>query len=418
MRHAQHLLLGAALLALWACGQPDPAADAGTEQDAGEQPVVDAGRDAGAVDAGVADAGFAPFQVSQWCENLALARCQKAERCLTVSAELRDACMERELANCPAAEYAAAVAQGRLQYLPQQAADCVNAYATVACTQTPAECEPVFQGLVAPDGGCLLAEECQAGAYCLTYSNACPSTCYAYRSVGEGCNWYDRQCDPSAGNCANVDGGTFCVAKKGVGEACVYFSDCRADLACVDKQCVKREAKLGEACREVQGYPYCEADTFCRQDPVPDGQTAPPGVCQRKAGLGGVCSGYGTCLTGLRCSSNYATGTCIPLGTVNDTCSNYNDCQQELFCSPPTSRCLQLPGPGGDCGSQGSFYRCRTGSYCDYADDTCHPRKGYGEPCTHDGMCASSACEYGLLTDGGMGNRCIDACLVRLDGGF
>ena len=398
-----------------ACGgpqpQPQPEDDAGVLQpEDGGTETPDAGRpDAGKPDAGATDAGFTTIAVEDWCQSQALGFCHRAQRCLQVSESEFDACMTRQLAVCDQPAFTRGVAEGRLGYDAAAAAACVNGYAKTACTETPEVCATVFTGLVAPHGACLLAQECEGGSYCLTSASTCPTTCYAYRAIGDTCNYWDQQCDPEEANCTSVSGQNRCVARKAAGEACVNWSDCAQNHGCVEGTCVKQVAKLGEVCLEVQGYPYCETDAFCRQEPPPPGGVQAPGVCMRKAALGGVCAGYGSCLTGLRCSSNYSTGTCIPLGGPGEKCTNYNDCRSELYCAAATGRCTALPGTDGDCGSTGSFYRCATGYWCDWnTGDTCQPLRQEGASCSYYAACASGACTGGV---------CVETCSVRWDGG-
>ncbi len=402
-------------------GSPETSPDAGTEPseasglDAGS---TDAGaRDAGDsnIDAGPSDAGFSPFPVDQWCELYALAACSQDERCLLLDAQNVDACRVREYAVCAQEALSAGVTSNRLEYHAQSAADCINAFAQEACSRIPAACAAVFDGVVPPEGVCLIANECQAGSYCNVYSNTCPSRCLAHQPVGATCNGSDRQCDPELANCRSAGGGSLCVARRGAGETCQFWSDCFADLACIDSVCVQYLAQLGEACGHASGYPGCEPDAFCRR---PVGETEGRGVCMRKAGLGGVCSGYGSCLPGLRCSSNYSTGHCIHLGSEGDICWNYTDCREELYCANATSRCTALPGEGGDCGSDGSSYRCAAGFFCDYQSETCHALRANGDICGYDGACQSGECNFGPLQDGGSGWRCEDACVRRFDAGM
>ncbi len=416
-------LLVALTIAAGCGGASEPSPDAGgidTPEDAGtDASVPDPGTpDAGepVVDAGPADAGFAPFPVARWCELYALAVCTRDERCLMLDAQNVDACRIREFATCAQEELSAGVSAQRLQYDDQAAADCINAFAHGSCSKTPAACDAVFEGTVAPQGDCLVGDECQMGSYCNVYSNTCPFQCNAYQPVGAVCNWSDRQCDPEVANCKTVGSSNTCIARKGAGEACEYWSDCFDAFACINSVCVQYTAQLGETCAHSSGYPGCEADAFCRR---PLGKQDGPGVCQRKAGLGGVCSGYGTCLPGLRCSSNYSTGTCILLGSAGDICWNYNDCREELYCANATSRCTPFPTEDGDCGSDSSGYRCAAGFFCDYQEETCHALREIGQPCGYDGACRSGECNFGTLpNDGGTGWRCEDACVARLDGGM
>jgi hypothetical protein len=408
------LLVG---LLLSACGKAnDPVVDGGLfpdPEDSGtEVPVIDGGgppSDAGQLPV---DAGFGPFGIERWCELYGLALCAKAHRCLLLDEQNVEACRARQAQQCQQDAYTAGVLAGRLQYLPAQAADCINGFAHLTCTsQTPQACAAVFAGLVAAEGACLLDAECHLGTFCHQTSQTCPHRCIAWQPPGQTCNWWDRACDPDQASCVNVDGANVCVARKDEGASCQYWSECRIDLACIDQRCVVRYAAAGQQCATTQGYPTCEEGYFCR---LPLGAETGPGVCERKAALGGVCSGYGTCLPGLRCSSNYATGTCITLGGEGDVCSNYNDCRQELHCDVASSRCLALPALGESC--RGT-YRCRPAAFCDFQTYTCQAHRALDEPCSYDAACASGACAYGALPDGGNGYRCVASCAQRLDGG-
>ncbi len=411
-----------ALLVVHACGPQSPPqeeTDAGiTAPPDGGSNGPDAGEDAGAPDAGIpdaggpVDAGLTELPVEEWCEANALGFCLRARRCLQVSEDGSewDACMTRQRMACDQTGFTRGVAEGRLGYDPAAAASCVNGYAKGSCVEAPAACAQVFTGQVAAEGTCLLAQECQAGSYCLNWTNTCPLTCHPYRAVGDTCNFSDQQCDPAEASCINVSGQNRCVARKAAGEACVNWNDCAQNHGCIDGVCVKQVARLGESCRERQGYPTCETDTFCRQEPPPPGGAQAPGVCMRKAALGGACVGFGSCLTGLRCSSNYATGTCIPLGGPGERCTNYNDCRSELYCAAATGRCAPLPTTGGDCSSTGSSYRCASGHWCDWnKGDTCQPLGQPGDDCNYSGACASNAC---------VGAVCVETCSVRWDGGL
>jgi hypothetical protein len=420
MRSRTLPLLVALAVAAGCGGAPEQSPDAGIE------PPVDAGLDAGVpdagppdageqpVDAGPVDAGIAPFPVEQWCELYTLAVCARDQRCLLLDGENVDACRVRESARCAQEELTAGVGASRLQYDPQLAADCINGFAHGACTEAPPVCAAAFVGTVPAQGECLLPNECQAGSYCNAFSNTCPFQCHTYQPVGATCNWSDRQCEPAVANCRSSGSTSTCVARKGAGGSCQFWSDCFDDFACIDGACVQYVAQLGEACAHTSGYPGCEPDAFCR---LPLGKEEGPGVCMRKAGLGGVCSGYGSCLPGLRCSSNYSTGHCVPLGSEGDICWNYNDCREELYCANATSRCTPLPVESANCGSDTSGYRCAAGFFCEYQDETCYALRAIGEACGYDDACQSGECNFGPV-DGGTGWRCEDACVRRLDGGM
>ncbi|MFL5322432.1 MAG: hypothetical protein ACJ790_22425 [Myxococcaceae bacterium] len=414
-----------ALLLLAACGSHNEPTDAGTDQpvdeDSGttDNPTPDSGHPGR--DAGVKDAGFEDVPVSQWCDSQAWALCMRDVRCLRRSPSKFSQCVSEQRALCDQVAYSGAVAQNRVEYSSGYAASCLNGYAEGSCTDVPADCPRVFTGRQPPDAGCLLPEDCATGSFCYLYSNTCPLTCRAYQPVGASCNFGDQNCDPAGAYCDSPDGGFSnyqCLARRAPNAACTSWSQCPQNYGCLGGQCVKQQAAIGEPCAQTSGYPLCGDDAFCRQDPpaTPNG-TPPPGVCTKRVGLGGTCNQYGVCEPGLRCSTAYTTGTCIPLGALADICTGYYDCQDGLYCSNKTSRCVELPSAGGDCGSQGSFFRCASDSYCDFNSDLCLPRKAVGDQCTYDDVCTSRTCDYGQLSDGGFGATCREACSTRLDGG-
>lgn len=412
MRHPAAI---AVLLALTACGPKPP-----DDNDAGEQPVEDAGEnvpDAGRPrrDAGVTDAGWASVAITDWCADEAWARCTRNVRCLMRSQATFDDCVAEELKLCDQPAFTSAVTNGRMAYDPAQAASCLNAYGRGSCIDEPSECASVFTGSQTANEGCLLPEECAQGSFCYLYSNTCPFTCHAYVPLGGSCNFGDQQCDQS-GYCDSADGGFqyTCLPRVAAGAACSTWSQCPANYGCLNGSCIKQRAELGEPCAQASGYPLCNDDAFCRREA---GNNPPPGVCTKRVGLGGTCTGYGVCEPGLRCSTSFTVGVCQPLGGPGEVCAGYYDCQDGLYCDNDTSRCTALPGDGGDCGSQGSFYRCALGNYCDFNTDVCIAQRGVGSACTYDDVCASANCEYGTLPDGGFGGRCVEACSVRLDGG-
>jgi hypothetical protein len=414
-----------ALLGLAAC--PGPAlpdggsTDAGGDDDAGAG-AADAGDAGEAFDAGPPDAGFGPVDITAFCQTQAFARCARDVRCGRLEAARLDACMRRDLEACDQTALSSGVAFGRLEYFAAQGGACLDAYGSTPCwdTRAPALCDGLMQGLVPPDGGCLLPEECQSGSFCQVYLQTCPFRCFAKAELGATCNWWDRQCDDQAATCVYDGGVNTCVPRVGVGEACTWSSDCRADLACSNGHCVKSSATLGEACNLANGYPYCDAEGFCRTVSLPDGGA--PGTCQKRVGLGGACVGYNACLPNLRCSSNLQTGTCVPLGNQGDTCTGYGECKSELFCWTRTSSCTAHWPDGGDCTSRGSDYSCAPGFFCDYNAPNgayvCRASKALGESCSYDGVCQSKSCETGRLADGGSGLVCTLPCSKHVDGGF
>jgi len=393
-------------------GVPDAGkADAG-KPDAGSKP------DAGKPDAGLPDAGFTSAAIARWCELSAFAACDRDVRCFELALTNRPECMNKKKEACDQQAYTRAVEEGRLQYLEPKAVECLNGYASGSCEEVPAACAVVFAGKVAPDAGCILPEECNSAGFCYQYDNTCPHRCRPWIPLGQTCDGFTTRCRPDDAYCGSFDGGTGsrCQTLKGLGEACVEYDSCRLDLTCSSGKCVKRRAGPGEPCAETSGFPYCSDEYFCRTSP-------PPGTCERRGGLGAVCVGYGSCLPSLRCGSSFTTSTCIPRSAEGEKCSAYGECQQGLYCPPRTSRCTLIPGDGGDCTSQGSYFECASGHFCDFNSPdgvyTCRPRNAVGGSCTYDGVCLSNECDYGLQPDGGYGGACGLRCSQKADaGGF
>lgn len=419
------------LLPLWlallcACPAPPGVPDAAVpEKDAGS---IDAGRpdagrpDAGRPDAGLPDAGFVAAPIAQWCQLQALAQCDRDVRCLELAAANLAECIAKKSEFCDQPAYTRAANESRLQYLEPKAVECLNGYAKGSCEEAPAACEVVFAGKVPPDGGCILPEECNGGGFCYLYDTTCPHRCRGWIGLGASCDGFSTRCKPDEAYCGPADGGGSdrCQTLKGLGEDCVEYDACRLDLACASGKCVKRRAGPGEACGERQGFAYCGDEYFCRQQATT--MPPPPGTCEKRGGLGAVCAGYGSCLPSLRCGSSFTTSTCIARSAEGDKCSSYGDCQQGLYCPPRTSRCTRTPGDGGDCTTQGSYFECASGHFCDFNSPdgvyTCRPRQAVSQTCSYDAVCLSNDCDYGALPDGGYGGTCAVRCSQKADGGF
>ncbi len=386
----------------------------------------DAGFDAGAPDAGrpprdagVPDAGFVAAPVDAWCALLAQASCHRDARCGRLGDAGAADCLLLATATsrCDQLAFTRGVAERRLQYLESEAVRCLNDYAQGRCTGAPPACESVFSGLVPADGGCVLSEDCnEADGFCNLYDDRCPHRCRGWSAQGQPCDGFFSRCDPLTGSCDQVDGGAVCVPKKRAGDMCTRYDACGDDMACTGGKCVTRRAGPGQPCGEVNGFPFCDEEHFCRQAP---GATT-PGTCERKAGLGGTCTGPGACLPSLRCSTLITTGTCLAKAVTGEGCIAWDDCQDGLYCDVQSQRCARLPGPGGDCSFDVTGYRCAAGSACAFSatsDDRCVGWKDVGAACGYSGECLSNDCEYGALPDGGFGGTCVERCSQRADGG-
>ena len=413
------------LLALLVAGCPPPPAPI---PDAGE---VDAGSpDAGATDAGrpprdagVPDAGFTSAPIGSWCTSRALAECGRDLRCGRLAATGIPGCVlsRTTVSTCDQVAISRGVQERRTQYLESEAVRCLNALAQGSCEENPAACETVFTGLTPPDGGCLLAQDCTADGFCDLYDGRCPHQCRGWSALGSPCDGFTRRCDPVNGSCDLNDAGTaICFPKKNDGDACDRYDACGENSYCLDNTCITRQAAPGGACNVNSGFPFCTDEYFCRTEPPVNGER-PPGTCERKSGLGGTCTGPGSCLPSLRCSTYLTTGTCLVKAALHVGCINYDDCQDSLYCDAKTQRCEGLPDAGGDCSFARTGYRCAPGTTCAFSgtsEDRCVGFKAVGQACGYAGECLSYDCEYTTLPDGGFGGTCIARCSQRADGGL
>jgi hypothetical protein len=420
-------LLILSLITASGCGTPTPAQDGGAGGSAGGGEGGGAGSSGGGggsiKDAGTADAGFGPLAVGSFCDSKAWAICDRSRRCGAVSAGATfDNCLSDERGKCDQTGYAAGVSAGRLGYDAQKAADCLNGYAKGSCSQTPAACASIFTGKQPPDAGCLVAEECSAGSYCDVFALTCPYVCRPYQPVFELCDFNDADCEPQSTWCGRDGGHYQCFPRKADGDTCIStnYAECPRDSTCVYDEfdvgtCMKTYATTGEPCRVSGSYPVCDADSFCRQEGDPQDPPLPPGVCTKRIGLGGTCSGFDrVCQPGLRCSGLYTVGECVPLAREGDICNGYGDCELDLYCSTATSRCVRYPADGGDCRNT---YYCDRGFYCDFTTYKCLPKREDGALCSDNYQACTSKCTTTRQSDAGYESRCAPTCAVRTDGG-
>lgn len=417
------------LSAVWLSACPQlMMADAGAP-DAG-MAAVDAGEDAGDAsdagrprfDAGTPDAGFSVTSLATWCRDRALATCLRHVRCGALSEAAVADCVARTTPDCDQTTFNLGVDAGRLAFDASVALDCLNGFGGGSCAVDPPACASVFTGLVPPDGGCVTATDCRPGAYCANVF-VCPSRCTVFRGAGERCSFQER-CEAGLA-CFPADGGPeVCQRPTAAGRPCTDFDECGDEALCLSGTCVGRQADAGARCAVQSGFPFCPTEFFCRQAPPPnENEPAPPGTCQRRVGLGGTCTGRGSCLPSLRCSTVVTTGTCVVRARRGETCADFEDCEQGLFCSNMSQRCETFPGDGGDCSFMtGSNGRCQPGLFCNFgstsADRRCERRRAPGEPCSYDSMCLSNECEFGALPDGGFGSLCAVLCSLKADAGL
>lgn len=400
-----------ALCLLAACPPPPGRPDAAEVTDAG---APDAGRQRH--DAGVPDAGLSHVALEDWCLTRAQAECERDVRCLKLKPARVSECVQRSTQACAQAALTRSVREGRQRFLSAAAVTCLNAWSEGSCTDSSPACDAVFTGLVPPDGGCAMAEECDPTGFCLTSDGSCPHRCLGWVPLGSHCDGSRLRCEPRSARCVPGDAGLpFCQALPLEGQGCV--DGCAAGLVCLAATCVQRVVGPGEPCGTSAGAPSCHPEYFCSQDLS---QTPPsPGTCERRVGLGGACTRSRDCLPTLHCTTVATTGSCQARSTVDEPCSAVEDCEDGLFCAASTASCRPLPADGGDCSYAGTDDHCAPGSYCDWlGGNACRPRFPAGASCLWASQCLEGDCSSGTLPDGGVGARCTAPCALRADGGF
>jgi hypothetical protein len=440
----------AAMMSHGCAGPATPGADAGTStgKDAAEKdpagpdaaapegpdagPDASAGRDASArVDAG--PKVYPPVPATEFCKKLAAATCDRNLRCRIADPSLKASCEKTALAACGEKVVVAALSAGRITFDDKAAGDCVGLTTDRAChaDAAPEACAKVISGKGAAGDPCYRDFECGAGGFCYRVESQCPYKCAAYvTTVGEKCSSGDKRCEPKTLHC-DYNKQITCQEKGGEGGQCFWSGDCKDGFSCQNQLCTAepKKAKQGEGCGAVSGYPQCETGLFCRG--IDSGKTGclttgkpcaaadaccsglclagkcASGSCQPKIAEGGVCSGYGQCLTPLYCNSGYSVGTCRAKRAIGDRCDNYDSCRDPLYCDTnDTSTCRTYPKVGELCEG---VYRCSEGS-CDFTKPySCKALKKLGEKCSYGSQCETERC-ISQTVNGVTENQCVAPC--------
>ena len=254
----------------------------------------------------------------------------------------------------------AAVEAGALTFNGANAEACNDALASRSCDVTsqssrvaPAACATVFAGTVDDAGACASGAEClsQVCDVPVCTTRCCTGVCVggerpAHAALGASCE--ATACEDTA----YCDDALTCVARKGVGAACIQSTECQFGLDCGgDGQCAALPAP-GQPC-----------DGACRDE-------------------------------GTTCSST--TQTCVPVVLAGAPCEMSSDCSVYYVCDA-TLRC----GPGLALGAAClAGQRCATpGSFCDApvgeVQGSCARAKPVGAPCAFDLACESRTCDRG-----------------------
>ncbi|MCI0670173.1 MAG: hypothetical protein L0Y64_06910 [Myxococcaceae bacterium] len=276
----------------------------------------------------------------------------------------RDASLRAVDAKGMCASLQRSVAEGRLDFVPEQFGACARAARAADCAIVThvawaregllAVC-PAFVPKVAGGAACSSSAECVDG-WCDTKS-ACPGVCKRYVPAGSPCTAQDL-CAP----------GSTCVS-----------DECRTD------------AKLAEAC-PLFGV-QCAADAFCG-----DGST-----CEARK-TSGACTargwdGHAECALGHHCvpvdpqAGADSPRECRPVKELGETCTpGAHECGALLYCDDASRTCQSYPGAGAACGNPqrtGETVGC-LGTQCSAAgwfENACQPYQPSGVGCLTDDAC-------------------------------
>ena len=315
-----------------------------------------------------------------------------------------------------------AARQGRMRLDHDKSQACLMQMMSMACNPKPNQpatppsmqldaCTNVFVGITAVGQPCQFPLECEKGAHCV-FNKLTPSAgvCEPYQKQGDICN-ASSDCDTSTPQlyCAQVD--WKCHLRAKLGEKCAYTVDSAGKPALpllmeydntignvycdpLSSTC-KQLPAAGEPCLSP---PPPGVSSSCDPDPklhltCRTSGTSTSGVCQGLAKNGEDCTSV-ACDTGLYCdSSTGTTHTCMPLPTLNQSCSISGQCAMPYFCnfnkSPAT--CDQPAQLNQPC-SNGAI--CDVTLWCDtsQAQAVCKAKLADGTACTSDLQCFSNDC--------------------------
>ncbi|MBV70874.1 MAG: hypothetical protein CMH52_05940 [Myxococcales bacterium] len=331
------------------------------------------------------------FAASEIAMRVAEAYCDAFRRCYpdirTTFILYRDHCISAltESLGRGLTDIEMAVQAGRVVYVPNALARCIEAIDGSSCQQVDREdfeaaCAGPIEGTIDIGQPCSIDSECNGG-FC-PGDNGCESRCQAFSLEGERCA-IDGENQCLAG--LDCDTSQICVKKQfldlraDVNQPC-DFVKCRPGLVCgstTPRTCVPFDQVFsksdGESCTIIEGdgaNENCGLDLICVSSL--DDPNSRMGGCQERPQLGSPCRPAQAapelwCAAGLFCS-----------GIDSDA--------QSL-----TGVCEPLPPVGSPCGSHFGRPRfCNGGAIC--IDGVCQPMPQSGESCAENGGCEEGHC--------------------------
>lgn len=300
-----------------------------------------------------------------WCLGPILAEAVSQDHC-------RDE-LERTFEDGLVARWQAAVEDGTVEYHPEHAQACLDAFETAGCRvdALPSECEATLSGQVPSPGDCEASIECAGAAYCRLEAE-CPGTCMALEPEGATCS-SDDACEPGLfcrGTCERrwVEGES-CANDEGPG--CgdgLYCTSFIPGVPTCRSEADTFSADEGRACNPRVG-PMCRLGLSCAVETVHPELGPVEWVC-----VPGLVARGGACRPGL-------PDPCAP-GQFCDAVADDAD-----------GTCADLPGEGEPCRPDFFVPGCAEGLTC--ADDTCVVIRRIGEDCVSPDQCTSGRCDAG-----------------------
>ena len=328
--------------------------------------------------------------------EFAAAQCGLYRRCATIyydivfSLEDCQVLLEEQIRQGGWGQIEQAVDGERVTYDANSARTCFDAIDAIDTTEECADantrplhdaCETVLTGSVEAGGECDINDECEPGLICNT-NLACPGECSPRLPAGDPCQG-DDQCATTL-VCSNVT--QLCVEPGAEGEACGggIEAQCDGGLACLGEDQMQMQtgicrpfdeiALVGEdAPCDLEAGTLCDTGLSC----VVVSLDGPAFACRRIPVSGGTC--------GIGFPENCPKGEYCPITAV------------ELLTGTLEGSCIELPAEGETCAARliDGSPRCEAYARCNAATGTCLALRDLGESCSSPEACYSGNCENG-----------------------
>lgn len=347
-----------------ACGSEPPQSSPSTQRDAGAAPPT-------ACAPNTLDAPAAELDAT------IRAQCTRQISCgipfLNTAATVEACVAERTLA---LDDYARSLATRGSRVSAENACLCRVGYEEAACgalrRTPPTACGQLVVGPGAQGDDCAFDFDCSEGLVCLA-TTQCPGTCVEIppRCTVDSCG-AEAKCDFGTGRCDPLSrAGEECTVGCVEGLFCGYAP---GETPMGPPTCLP-PAEPGARCIGAEGS--CVSGYTCQ------GSSGVPQRCAPALGLDDMCSSYTDCADDLFC--DFDVSRCRPRSAIGEACKNFGrHCVEGLYCaSPAEAEC----GPDRPCGTSreccqvdGRAQCVPLGGTCAPLDGTCAPLADYAGP--------------------------------------